>query len=89
MAKTTRAKTTAECHWVELQHGAGDAIELIEATEELSVFTVGRIICALAWCVTWAMSATAHWRRTAGARIDMMGALGIAAVAAGLIVLMR
>lgn len=85
----TRVKTTAECHWVELERGSADLIEVIEATEELSVFTLGRIICAMLWIFTWGGTAAMHWRRTEGFRTDLLGAAASLFVAVGIVWLMR
>lgn len=82
-------KSLAECHWVELERGSADFIEVIEATEELSVFTVGRLICALLWCATWATTARVHWDRTEGYRMDLVGALASVSVAVGIVWIMR
>lgn len=83
------AKTIAECHWVEMERGAADIVEVVEATEELSVFTLGRIICALLWIATWATTTSVHWRRTEGYRMDLVGAIAGVFVAAGFVWLMR
>lgn len=68
---------------------ASATIEIIEATEELSVFTVGRIVCAVMWLGLWFTTTHTHWKQTPGVRIDRVGMVGVVAVAAGLLWLMR
>lgn len=89
MVRTTRAKAVAECHWVEAETTMPDTLEVIEAVNELGAFTVIRALCGLVWLVAWASTALGHWRATEGARIDMVGAMGVLAVAGGLVWLMR
>lgn len=87
--RPVRVQTLAECHWVELERGSADLIEVVEATEELSVFTVGRILCAMLWVATWGATSLAHWRRTQGYRTDLMGAAASVFVALGIVWFMR